>query len=224
LQEKALLQKEQGLNSIDSAPGVFKRGEDMEWTIEPAQKKDCPHLARLAEMASGGMSDFLFLDLVPGKSPAEVMAISYATKGQPHSYGNTIVAKEKRKVIGMALGYDSRHHGINQEMKDFFPADRLEHLAAFYQAKVEKSFYLSTLAVEPEYQGKGVGQSLIARLKGRARDRGLESLSLIVFKDNEKALRVYHKTGFTIVSPVRIDPHRLIPHKGGAYLMQCPVA
>ncbi|KIX13913.1 GNAT family N-acetyltransferase [Dethiosulfatarculus sandiegensis] len=195
----------------------------MEWTIEPAQKKDCPHLARLAELASGGMSDFLFLDLVPGKSPAEVMAISYATEGQPHSYENTIVARHNRKVIAMALCYDSKHHGINQEMKDFFPSDRLLHLTDFYEARVEDSLYLSTLAVEPEYQGRSIGQNLIKSLKSKAQDKKLKSLALIVFKDNDKALRLYQKTGFEIVRSVRIDPHRLIPHKGGAYLMQCPL-
>ncbi len=32
---------------------------------------------------------------------------------------------------------------------------------------------------------------------------------------------LFRRYGFEIVSPVAMEPHELIPHEGGAYLMGC---
>ncbi|MGB5746148.1 MAG: hypothetical protein WBM69_04155 [Desulfobacterales bacterium] len=46
-------------------------------------------------------------------------------------------------------------------------------------------------------------------------------MSLIALAYNTDAHRLYYRCGFEIVSPVAMEPHELIPHEGGAYLMCC---
>jgi hypothetical protein len=60
---------------------------------------------------------------------------------------------------------------------------------------------------------------LIDLTAARARQEGFSSLSLITFRDNASARRLYQKKGFSVVKPVELKPHLLIPHQGGCLLM-----
>jgi len=68
-----------------------------------------------------------------------------------------------------------------------------------------------------------VGRELISLTRQKAIDQGFDSLSLIALADNTDAHRLYFRCGFEIVSIVEMEPHELIPHEGGAYLLRCPV-
>jgi GNAT superfamily N-acetyltransferase len=77
--------------------------------------------------------------------------------------------------------------------------------------------------IEKNFRDKGIGGELISLTKQKAVDQGFNSLSLIALADNTDAHRLYYRCGFEIVSPVAMEPHELIPHEGGAYLMRCAV-
>lgn len=53
------------------------------------------------------------------------------------------------------------------------------------------------LAVVPEWRGKGVGQSLLRTAESRALERGCCKLTLEVQDDNERALALYERFGFS---------------------------
>ena len=59
--------------------------------------------------------------------------------------------------------------------------------------------YLSRLIVKPAYQNRGVGGALIDHMLGLLRERGFREASIGVDKDNEAALHLYRKKGFTTV-------------------------
>jgi ribosomal protein S18 acetylase RimI-like enzyme len=63
----------------------------------------------------------------------------------------------------------------------------------------EKStgFVLNSIAILPEYQGFGIGTSLIRRLQQRASTRGLP-VTLQVLRGNP-ALRLYERMGFQVI-------------------------
>ena len=60
----------------------------------------------------------------------------------------------------------------------------------------EKRFYVSSLYILPEYQGKGIGGKLMAAAEEHARSFGVESVWLGVMTQNTQALEWYKKMGF----------------------------
>ena len=55
------------------------------------------------------------------------------------------------------------------------------------------------LAVSDDFQGKRLGGALLDVLIAEARTRKLAGLSLTVYKDNERGVRLYQSRGFRIV-------------------------
>lgn len=56
--------------------------------------------------------------------------------------------------------------------------------------------HIMTIGVEPQQQGKGIGQALMARLVAHARELGARSMLLEVAVNNPAAITMYERTGF----------------------------
>jgi len=59
--------------------------------------------------------------------------------------------------------------------------------------------HICTLAVRPEWRGRGLGELLLASLVERAMDRHAEVITLEVRVSNTRAQNLYQKYGFTVV-------------------------
>lgn len=193
----------------------------MQITYREGRKEDAPRLGEFIDMASGGVVDYLFHDLVPGLTPVQVMAGVLAEDRPFRSYRSAIVAEHDGRLVGAALSYPGRFCGMTEEMRQFFPPDRLDFLRHFFAAPVEDSWLLDGLAVDEGFRRQGLGSELIARTKTRAVHNGFRILSLFVFADNVNALSVYRQCGFEVVQKVEVPPNELIPHEGGRLLMKC---
>jgi ribosomal protein S18 acetylase RimI-like enzyme len=193
----------------------------MEIRYRAGRIEDCPRLAEFVYIASDGVVEFLFHDLIPGHMPVQIVAHDLAADRDYHTFRDAIVAECNNKVIGMSLSYPSHYHRITCEMRQFLPPDRLNHVENIFIAGIENSLYIDTLCVDEAFRGKGVGSKLISLTRARAGELGLATLGLIVLADNTDAQRLYKRHGFKIVSHIELDSHELIPHEGGAYLMKC---
>lgn len=196
----------------------------MEITYRQGEKPDCQRIAELDSMASGGAAAFLFHDLVPDMSPEAIIASNLENDHYPHSYRSVIVAASNKKIVGMSLSFPGKFHGITEEMKAFFPEDRLRHFRHFFSAPVQDSYFLNALCVAPEFRGRGIGSRLIELTKAKALKEGYDTLSLIVFKDNAGAQKVYRRNGFRVTGHIELNPHALIPHEGGCVLMKAALS
>lgn len=58
---------------------------------------------------------------------------------------------------------------------------------------------LQTIAVAPNYRGKGIGQKLLLRLFGAVINHGLAMMILEVRPSNTSAIKLYEKFGFQVV-------------------------
>ncbi|MCL2603204.1 MAG: ribosomal protein S18-alanine N-acetyltransferase [Defluviitaleaceae bacterium] len=67
--------------------------------------------------------------------------------------------------------------------------------------------HIGTIAVAPEYRGKGVGSLLMDALINAAYERGMIGIALEVRQGNRPAMSLYHKYGF-IVEGYRKDFYR----------------
>lgn len=189
----------------------------------PGRKVDCRRLAELDNIASSGAIEFLFHDLVPGLTPIDIVASELEQDRYPYTFRSVIVAECGSRIVGMALSFPAQYHAISDEMRNFFPADRLEHFKHFFTTRVEGSYYLDAMCVDEPFRKQGIGGKLVDLTTARARQEGFSSLSLIVFADNTSARRLYEIKGFSVVKPVELKPHRLIPHQGGCLLMNCDI-
>lgn len=192
----------------------------MDVRFKAAQKGNCHEIAELIDIASGGLLDFLYHNLIPGKTPIQMVADVIKEETGYYNCANAIVAKVDNEVVGISLSYPSRFHGINDAIKNFLPKDRLDHLHDFFSSAVPDSLYIDSLAVHEKYRRRGICSRFISLAADRARREGLLALSLIVLADNDAALKLYKKHGFRLVKDIRLDYHELIPHHGGAYLMK----
>lgn len=196
----------------------------MQITYRNGQMEDAYRLAELVDIASGGVVAYLFSDLVPGFTPVQVLARIMEDDLAHRSYKNAIVAEHDGDIVGMALSYPAKYYEMTEEMRQFFPRERLDFLQHFFEARVEESWLLDALAVDTEVRKQGLGGRLIDQTKARALANGFNSLSLLAFADNESAVRLYRQCGFEVVREVEVPPHELIPHEGGCLLMKCDLS
>lgn len=59
--------------------------------------------------------------------------------------------------------------------------------------------YVSRMIVKKEYRNRGIGSEILKFLIEKAKDMGYSEMTIGVDKDNENALHMYHKYGFTEV-------------------------
>ncbi|QOR34688.1 ribosomal protein S18-alanine N-acetyltransferase [Clostridium sp. 'deep sea'] len=58
--------------------------------------------------------------------------------------------------------------------------------------------HITTIAVDPNYQGKGYGNTMLNILFSKAVTNGATSITLEVRESNEKAINLYKKNGFLV--------------------------
>ena len=59
--------------------------------------------------------------------------------------------------------------------------------------------YVSRMIVKKEYRGRGIGSEILEFLINKAKEMGFSEMTIGVDKDNENALHLYRKYGFTEV-------------------------
>ena len=190
-------------------------------SYRPAEKADSERVAELISLASDGVVDFLFHDVVPQMTPVQLMAHNLAQGHYPHSYQSAVVALSGKDIVGMALSYPSTYHQITDQMRGFFPADRLEHLNDFYSVNIPPSWFLDALAVAPANRRQGIGTRLVELTKQKGKDNGYPMCSLIAFRDNAPALALYQALGFSQVAHIHLAANAFIHHADGCALFTC---
>ena len=196
----------------------------MNINYRPAEKDDSSRIAELINIASDGVVEHLFHDLVPEMTSVQIITYNLEQDNYPYSYQSALVATDGSNVIGMALSYPSSYHKITDEMRNFFPNERLEQLSDFYSACVPDSWFLDALGVDESYRKRGIGKRLVELTKEKAKENGYESLSLIAFTDNSPALGLYKVLGFHVVQEVNLKGNEFIPHHDGCLLLKCDLA
>ncbi|MDZ8091514.1 MAG: GNAT family N-acetyltransferase [Nostoc sp. DedQUE05] len=192
-------------------------------TYRPANQTDAPFIARLMNLSSSGVIEFLFNELVPGISTERILSSIVRNKQSELSYENVQVAVHNDSLVGIANYYPATKHRITKEMEEFFTKERLAILQDWFDSRVDSSCFLNTLSVAPEYHRQGIGSYLINFVKEKASFQGFSSVSLIVLADNKNAIRLYHRQGFQKSKHINIGFHPLLPHEDGAVLMNCPL-
>jgi ribosomal protein S18 acetylase RimI-like enzyme len=129
----------------------------------------------------------------------EIFTHFFKQQGNQYSYENTLVFEEAGKVLGSINAYDGAK--LNDLRKPF-----MAYLAEHHQAGNNNQgsetqsgeFYLDSISVNPQAQGKGIGKQLIKAGINWGKKLGHHSIGLLVEQNNKNALKLYEKTDFVI--------------------------
>lgn len=123
------------------------------------------------------------------------------------SYNNIWIYEIQNRVVGLIISYDSNR-------VEELDSPILEHLAtknifidAFDKECFADEFYIDTISVFEDFQGKGIAKELFSFIEKHAKKLEYKKLSLLVDFDNIKALKLYEKVGFKKNTILKISNH-----------------
>ncbi len=123
------------------------------------------------------------------------------------SYNNIYTYEIENQIVALILVYNS-----NDVKKLDTPI--LEHLKtkniyldSFEKECFEDEFYIDTVSVSPNFQGKGIAKELFIYIEEKAKELGFDKVSLLVDFENPKALALYEKLGFQKNNILEVSNH-----------------
>ena len=138
---------------------------------------------------------------------APIFAELAAREVSQYSYRNALVAEVDDNVVGAIIGYDGAK--LYELRKPLLELMR-ETFGGVREIEDETSageFYLDSLAVLPQWRGRGVGGALVSAARDRAFAAGHERVGLIVDFANPRAEALYNSLGFERVNATTFLGH-----------------
>lgn len=118
-----------------------------------------------------------------------------------YSYRNALVAEVDGVLAGAVVGYDGANlHVLREPLLELVEL-RMGKVLEIEDETSAGEFYVDSIAVLPEYRGRGVGRALLADLCRRVFAKGFDKVGLLVDVTNPKAEDLYASLGFRRVNP-----------------------
>ncbi len=174
--------------------------------IRPAISTDAPFIAKSIAMAIG---DELTLKNYCGQKYLGVLEEIVKANNTQYSYQNSLVAEIEGKVIGAIVGYDGAKL---LELRTETFAIIKKHIGFTPDMEPETEvgeFYLDSIAVLPEFRGRGIAKNLILTLSNKAFSEGHKNVGLLVDVENTNAEKLYHSLGFARVNQKSFLGHKM---------------
>jgi ribosomal protein S18 acetylase RimI-like enzyme len=191
----------------------------MSVALRPATEADVPDLVRLFIMATDGLIEAAY-HLVHDVPLETALEWRFTQLGSVKSYEHCWIAQNDRRVTGMinAFPMDDLAHAPSDP---HLTPDRLGVLAPVEELMGEAngSYYISAVAVYPQFRGHGIGTTLMAAATADARQSGFTVTSLVSFEQNGRAVALYRQLGFAVTARRPVIPHPLVHHSGDLLLM-----
>lgn len=191
----------------------------MEIDYRDARQSECLKLAQYINETAGGLLDYLYHGLIPGRETIDLLAEFLADGDRYDSYTSITVAEYQGEIIGLVSSYPASYHGIDREMEEFFPKSRLDLVRGFFETRVEDSYYLSAIYVSDQFRNRGIGSKLISLTKEKAKLYGYKELTLLVLENNEVAIEVYRKNGFKKIKHAKLGKNDFMSNAEGVFLL-----
>lgn len=113
-----------------------------------------------------------------------------------YSWHNTLIAEVDGKPAGMLTAYDGRYY---HDMRIKTMALVKQHLGVEFPGMEDEAvageYYLDSLAVIPEYRGRGIGRRLLVQGIENGKELNLD-VTLAVDPINERAKKLYQSLDF----------------------------
>ncbi|MCQ2212961.1 MAG: GNAT family N-acetyltransferase [Bacteroidaceae bacterium] len=162
----------------------------MNIAFRPATIDDAPFVATV-------MMEAVEIPMMEEKRTPEPHLIDICRRTDTlYSYKNAIIIEDGERPIAGLISYEGAgYHEVKMRtfgmVKDKLPFD----FETMDDETREGEYYLDSLAVLPEYRGRGIGRRAIEHGVSIARERGLLPI-LACDPDNTNAYNLYKKIGF----------------------------
>jgi ribosomal protein S18 acetylase RimI-like enzyme len=186
----------------------------------PASTDDSRFIAEMIDVSSDGVALIEWTEesqQAPGRSALDIGAELYASKKGDYSYRNCWIAESAGHRAGMLLGFPMGARKPEDVVAP--PFDGTDVFAPYKYLEAPDTWYICGVAVLPRYRGHGIGTGLMQLARDQADAQGYDRLSLVVFEDNDAAVRLYRRLGYEVIDQAPVVPHPLIRYGGNALLM-----
>ncbi len=165
--------------------------------IEFAKKEDVNHIIPLLLDAVGDIA-YTLSGTADKAATCQILTDFCMQEDNRISYRHVLVNRKKGEVAGMLLCYagdaaEEIDQPIIQYLRDKGAAAAAD--ALIVECKLG-DFYLDSIAVSPQWQGKGIARELMAAFEQIGAEQKEKRLSLIVEPSNERAFQLYQKQGY----------------------------
>ena len=172
--------------------------------VRNAKTSDAGDFARLIYLSAPS-----FFPVLYGRNMKSIMQNLFKEKNNLFSYQYTQVVETNNKVLGIILNYNwhikpKMDLTTGMKMLKYMHINFVKKIPVFLKTRdvvgllPKGSYYISNVAVYPEYRGRGVGKKLFFEAEKNARKAGADMIALDVETDNFKAIAIYKKNGFVI--------------------------
>ncbi len=138
---------------------------------------------------------------------ASIFAELASREVSQYSYRNALVAEVDGSVVGAIIGYDGAR--LEELRKPLFElmVEKLGNVPNVEDETSAGEFYLDSLAVLPQWRGRGVGGALLSAARDKAFAAGHKRVGLIVDFENPRAEALYKSLGFERVNATKFLGH-----------------
>jgi len=147
--------------------------------------------------------------IVLGRRYEEILAHAFVRRGHGMSYEYTWFAEIGGRIVGMVSGYvEGDTHEPEDEALEAAPGSRLRRRVGVAILRMRwrmigypfpGDFYVEFLIVDAELRSRGVGGILMGAMEARAREAGVDRITLDVAAKNAAGRRFYERRGMTPV-------------------------
>lgn len=111
---------------------------------------------------------------------------------------NLSFSEEQRYSVETFVEYFSEHPDC------FFVAEVSGRVVGYVICSYIEDFgHIVSIAVHPEFRGRGIGEALLDKAESTLRDRGVRLILLEVAVSNKVALNLYLKKGYVVATTLR---------------------
>jgi ribosomal protein S18 acetylase RimI-like enzyme len=174
--------------------------------IRKALPTDAEDFAALILMSAPSLFPTIYSEGV-----ADLMQHLFCRHSNLFSFEHTYFAEHGGRKAGMVLGYDWQVKGrensqtgslLFEKMRGTFRR-KLPLLMKFEKVigvVKDREYYISNIAVYPEYRTAGIGTRLIFVAEEEAKKSGAERVALDVDVENTGAARLYKRLGYSVAN------------------------
>ncbi len=120
----------------------------------------------------------------------------FENENNKFSYQNALIVRDENDIIAIVIIYDAQYEKkLAREQERLLLEKYNKQVIVENNESLNDSYYIDTLAVNPEYRNQQYGTKILLALQQR-----YEKLSLLVDTDNPKAINLYERLNFKIIS------------------------
>lgn len=179
----------------DSNMSINAGSEETRSLIRPACKEDVDQVIPLLHQAIGDIA-YALAGEGEHEEAMRILRQFFVQEDNRISYRNVTVMEQDEVVAGILVAYDGSEADLLDEPIRNRPGRSQDEKYALVKETRSGEYYLDTLSVSEAYQGQGIGRALMAAFEEKGRTLGHKQVSLIVERDNGRALMLYERQGY----------------------------